>query len=75
MFSCAEYQVLDEISQAKFIWIDGRHLSGRKTERLNVELFVLYNFYVEIFFFKENDEPLYIKSFENINHLKVYLEE
>ena len=72
MFTCEEYKTLEELLQAQLLKIDGIHLMGRKTERLNVKLFILYNFYVEIFFFKENDQSLYIKSFENVDYLNLY---
>ncbi len=46
----------------------------RKTDKLTVELYAIYNFYTEVFYDKENNEPLYVKSFEIDKNLDVYLE-
>ena len=74
MISCEEYQSLHELLQAQLLWLDGIRLMSRKTNKLNVELFTLYDFYAEIFFDKENEDPLYIKAFDNTNYLDVYLD-
>jgi hypothetical protein len=73
MFTCEDYRLLDEGLQARLLWLDGIFLLARKTERVKAELFSLYGFYVEVFF-ADNDEMLFIKSFEGINGLGVYLE-
>lgn len=72
MFDCGTYRLLDEALQAQLLWIDGTFLMARKTEKLKVELFSLYGFYAEIFF-DEEDEPLFIKPFEDVNGLQPYL--
>jgi hypothetical protein len=72
MFDCETYRLLDEPLQAQVLWIDGIFLMARKTEKLKVELFSLYGFYTEIFF-DEEDEPLFIKPFEDVNGLQPYL--
>ncbi len=69
-----EYQSLDELLQAQLLWIDGVFLMMRKTERVNVELYSIYNFYTEVFFDKKNNEPLYIKAFELGKNMDAYLE-
>jgi len=45
----------------------------RTSHNLNVELYALYRFYVEIFFDKTTEEPLYLKAFQNISFLEPYL--
>ena len=72
MFSCEDYKLLDDCLQAQLLWIDGIFLMARKTEKLKAELFSLYGFYVEIFF-DEEDEPFFIKAFEDANALQPYL--
>lgn len=72
MLSCKEYKLLDESLQAQVLWIDGVFLMARRKENLKAELFSLYGFYVEIFF-EENDEPFFIRAFENIYGMDVYL--
>ena len=75
MLTREEYKFLDELLQTQLLWINGVFLMSRKTERLNVELFSLYDFYVEIFFDLKFDDPLYIKTFDDSNCLDVYLEQ
>jgi hypothetical protein len=74
MISCEEYQVLDELLQVKLLKLDGVYLMLRKTSKLQVELFSLYDFYVEVFFNKAHKEPLYFKTFECGKNLDIYLE-
>ena len=74
MITCEEYQLLDELLQAQLLSRDGIYMMGRKTSKLNAELFALYNFYVEIFYDQKDDEPLYFKSFEFSRNLDSYLE-
>lgn len=72
MFSCEEFWFLDENLQAQILWFEGVFLMARKTEKANIELFSLYNFYVEVFF--ENDgEPLFLKAFKDVTFLDTYL--
>ena len=73
MISCEEYRFLDELLQAQLLWLDGDFLLSRKTDRLHVELFALYDFYVEVFFDLKNDDPLYIKAFDHYKYLDPYL--
>ena len=74
MISCEEYQLIDEPLQAQLLKLDGVYLMLRKTAKLNVELFSLYAFYVEVFYNKTGSDPLYFKSFECGRNLNVYLE-
>jgi hypothetical protein len=72
MFNCKTYKTLDECLQAQLLWIDGVFLMARQTEKMKAELFSLYGFYAEIFF-DENDEPFFIKAFEDTSGLQAYL--
>ena len=74
MMTCSEYQSLDELLQAQLLWVDGNYLVTRYTEKLKVVLFSLYGYYVEVFFDKDENEPLYFKSFDNLALLDKYLE-
>lgn len=71
MFSCEDFRLLGENLQAQILWLDGVFLMARKSEKTNIELFSLYNFYAEVFF--EGDEPLFIKVFNDVVCLDVYL--
>ena len=72
MFACNEYKLLDEDLQERLVWIDGVFLMERRTSKIKAVLFSLYGFYVELFF--AGDEPLFIKSFEELNKLDAYLD-
>lgn len=72
MFTLEEYRLLNESLQAQLLWIDGIFLMARKTEKLKAELFSLYGFYVEVFF-EDNNEPLFIRPFTEMNLLEGYL--
>jgi len=74
MISCEEYSLLDEVLQSELLRIDGVFLMIRKTPRLSVHLFALYDFYVEAFFDSVEPQPLYLKSFEYGTPLHIYLE-
>lgn len=75
MLTCKEYRLLDEVLQAQFLWLDGVVLMNRCTERLQVELYALYNFYVEVFYDRHTEDPLYLKPFDRTDRLDAYLEQ
>lgn len=71
MFSCEDFRFLDENLQAQILWFDGVFLIARETPKVRIELFSLYNFYVEVFF--ESDEPVFMKAFKDTSFLDTYL--
>lgn len=73
MFSCEEFRSFDENLQAQILWFEGIFLMRRKTERASVELYSLFNFYVEVFH-ENDDEPLFLRPFTDIRFLDNYLE-
>lgn len=75
MIFCEEYHSLEELLQAQLLWLDGIFLLSRKTDRLHIELFALYDFYVEVFFDLKSDDPLYIKAFNQYYKLDLYLDQ
>ena len=75
MLSFEEFMVLDEDLQTQVLSMDGVFLDLiRGTRNVNIELYALFSFYVEIFFDKITEEPLYLKPFRNIDLLDPYLE-
>jgi hypothetical protein len=75
MLSFDEYSSLDEDLQTQILSLEGVRLElVRNCRHLSVELYALYNFYVEIFFDKKTEEPLYLKAFKKIKNLEPYLE-
>ncbi|MGN6401592.1 MAG: hypothetical protein ACTHMD_14145 [Flavisolibacter sp.] len=75
MLTFEEYSSLDEDLQTQVLSLDGVYLELiRNARNLNVELYALYNFYVEIFFDKNTEEPLYLKPFKKMKYLDPYLD-
>ena len=74
MITFSVYLNLDEDIQTQVLSIDGVDLElKRNNGTLDVELYALYNFYVEIFFDKATEEPLYLKPFRSLKKLEPYL--
>jgi hypothetical protein len=75
MLTFEDYLDLEEDLQTQVLCLDGVYLELiRNARNLNVELYALYDFYVEIFFDKETEEPLYLKAFQETEGLEPYLE-
>lgn len=75
MLTFEEYISLDNDLQTQVLSLDGVYLELiRSCRNLNVELYSLYHFYVEVFFDRDTEEPLYLKAFKNPRHLNPYLE-
>lgn len=74
MISFSEYKCLEQSKQAEILWMEGVYLElVRRTRKMNIELYSLNDFYVEIFFDRITEEPLFLKSFKNIRSLDAYL--
>ena len=75
MLTFQEYRFLNEDLQTQILSFDGIYLDLNRTSRqYNVELYALYDFYVEIFFDRLMEEPLYLKPFKGTRFLEPYLE-
>jgi hypothetical protein len=75
MLTFEEFQTLDEDLQTQVLALDGVYLELiRRVRSLNVELYALFTFYVEVFFNRETEEPLYLKAFNRMQNLDPYLE-
>lgn len=76
MLTFGRFLSLDEDLQIQVLSMDGVDLELKRTCRnLTVELYSLYYFYVEIFFDKLTEEPLYLKAFKKTKYLDPYLEQ
>ncbi|MGZ8544731.1 MAG: hypothetical protein ACXWV0_05510 [Flavisolibacter sp.] len=73
MISCYEFQKMDGVIQEHILYQDGIYLMRRSTPRLEVFLYALYKFHVEIFI-DFDGQVLYVKAFEDQNIMEVYLE-
>jgi hypothetical protein len=44
----------------------------RYTSQLNIELYTLYDFYVEIYFDKVTEDPIFLRPFNLVSELEPY---
>lgn len=76
MQTFSDFQKLTEVSKMQRLWLNGVYLDlTRYTKKLQVNLYALDGFYVEIFFERKHKEPLYIKEFEDPEKLDLYLDQ
>ena len=74
MISFKAYRSLSIEKQAQILWEDGVYLELiRHTSKLNIELYALNDFYVEIYFDKSTEEPQSLKPFKKLKGLEPYL--
>lgn len=75
MILFSEYQSLGQSHKAEILFSEGISLDlVRHTPRLKIELYSLADFYVEIFYDKFTDDPLFLQSFEHLEGLEPYLD-
>ncbi len=74
MIDCELFRSFNELLQGRILSNDGVILMERSTSHVNVQLYALYNFYVEVYYDKAGKEPLYIKAFELGHAIDIYLE-
>jgi hypothetical protein len=75
MYSYKAYQALDEDLKTQILSMKGVYLELISSDgKTNKELYALFGFYVEIYFDRETEEPLYLEAFENLAQLDEYLE-
>ena len=68
------YKSLPQSEQADILLEHGVYLElVRQTSRVEIELYALDGFYVEVYFDRRSEEPFYLKAFRNIRLLEPYL--
>ena len=74
MISFEIYKNLTQVRQAEMLLEFGVYLElERQTVQLNIELYALDDFYVEVYFDKISEEPLFIRAFRSVQELEPYL--
>ena len=74
MISFKKYKSLPQTEQADLLLEHGVYLEMiRQTSKLEVELYALEGFYVEVYFDRKSEEPLFLKAFRNMKYLEPYL--
>ena len=74
MIHFKKYKSLPQSEQADILLGHGVYLEMiRQTSKLEVELYALEGFYVEVYFDRKSEEPLFLKAFKNMKYLEPYL--
>ena len=75
MLTYTEFQSLNEDMQTQLLSLEGVYLDlNRSRGKYHIELYALYSFYVEIYFDRLTEEPLYLKAFRKMKGLDLYLD-
>jgi hypothetical protein len=68
------YKMLSQDLQAEILLECGVYLELiRNAPRLSIELYGLFGFYVEVYFDKGTEEPLFLRPFSSVKELDPYL--
>src|SRR4051812_25978961 len=74
MLSFSLYQAMGQGRKAGVLFSRGVWLGlVRQTPRLKIELYALMDFYVEIFYDRFTEDPLFLQAFQNMDGLDPYL--
>jgi hypothetical protein len=73
VISFPAYKALPQDSQIDLLLEFGVYLQlMRNTSHLSIELYALEDFYVEIYFDRKTEHPLFLRAFNCINELQPY---
>lgn len=68
-----EYKLLDEREQIEAFWDKGVHLAERSDGEYSILLYQIEGFYVEVFYHKEHNNIVRLRSFFSTGQLRPYL--
>lgn len=74
MINFFEFRFLPDEQQSDYILNNGVFLCSIDSEEERIGLFRLFDFFVEIYYNKVNDQIINIKSFRSMEFLEPYLE-
>jgi hypothetical protein len=69
-----EYNVLPDVKKTQLLWDNGVFLMNREDDNQLVNLYALFDFYVEVYYMQKSNEIKRIKTFKSINPLQPYLD-
>jgi len=76
MLSFSLYQAMGQGRKAGILFSRGVSLGlARQTPRLKIELYALMDFYVEIFYDRFTEDPVFLQAFQNMDGLDPYLQQ
>ena len=70
-----QFKILNQNDQAQTVWQIGEHLFTRNTERSNILLWQIEDFYVEIYYDCTTKIIVEIKTLHSTEALEVYLDQ
>lgn len=70
-----QFKILEEHEQAQAVWEQGEHVGTRMTAKYKILLWVVNEFYVEMFYNYIDDKIEKIRSFRNLDLIEPYLEQ
>ena len=72
----SQYKMLNQNDQVDILFSDGVYLDlVRYTDSSYIELYGLEDFYVELYFERITEEPLFLRPFSDLQQLDAYLSE
>lgn len=69
-----EYNILNETDKVVFVSFLGALIDRRVEAEYGINLYSLYDFYVEVWRSRKHDEILHVRTFTDIEYLDPYLE-
>jgi hypothetical protein len=66
---------LNKIVQEEILLSCGVYLAGRTDKKFVYDLYQIDGFYVEFFYKPESETTIYVRAFDELDHLDAYLEE
>jgi hypothetical protein len=74
VISFSVFNILPADMQADMLFNSGIYLElVRKTSQLNIELYALEHFYVEVYYDNSTEDALFLRAFESTKELEPYL--
>lgn len=75
MIPFSKYILLTQRQQAEILWLNGVYLElCRQSKSQDMELYGLFDFYVELIFDRVSGDPVHIKPFKETEELGPYLD-
>jgi hypothetical protein len=70
-----EYNALPEASKAHLLWLEGTYLMHRFEDNYKINLYSLFDFYVEAWYSPNKNEIEKFRTFKSLNALTPYTDQ
>jgi hypothetical protein len=68
-----QFNLVDESKQAEMLWEAGVHVAERYDAKHYIALYQIHGFYVEVFYHREHNVLMKLRSFLSTDHLHPYI--